>query len=210
MPAPTDPSQREAFDLKLRAARLGVLRHSYTEAERTLREALELIPDDAEALELHADVLAELHSVDEAINTYRKVMNASDSTSPQHISAERKMATLILKQTGLQAPPPPPSIIVGTPTLNFLVSMMIPGLPQMLMGRLPAGVLLCGMWLVTVASLIFSTPDMASLQHVTTGQVVLIAMLVAIYTIAVTDAVRRRAPASASDAAASPPQGPRA
>ncbi len=210
MSTPTDPAQRETFELKLRTARLGMLRHSYSEAEHALREALNIIPNDPEALELYGDVLTELHSYDEAINTYRSILSITDNTSPRYVSAETKMATLILKQTGIQPVQPQPPIIVGTPTLNFLVSMMIPGLPQMLMGRLPMGVLLCGMWLVTVAALIFSTPDMASLQHVTTGQVVLIAMLVAIYTIAVTDSVRRRTPSSTADTPVNPTHGPQA
>lgn len=64
------------------------------EAERLVRRALELAPDDAGARVLHAEMLAMRGDIEEALRVYAKVIESLPADSPQRTAWEARARTL--------------------------------------------------------------------------------------------------------------------
>jgi tetratricopeptide (TPR) repeat protein len=77
----------------VRDANLCRMRRQFVEAEERCRAALDLRPDDASALEMLGDLLAEKGSLQEAASTYQRAMAAS----PGRATLEEKHARLALE-----------------------------------------------------------------------------------------------------------------
>lgn len=103
VPKPTitlPPSRQSTADERQRAERMltnaniARRRGLFKEAERECREALDLVPGDAAALELYGDILQSVGRVDDALYTYGLAKNI-DSTRK---TTEKKYAELMLLQ----------------------------------------------------------------------------------------------------------------
>ncbi|HLK59401.1 MAG TPA: hypothetical protein VKU00_22765 [Chthonomonadaceae bacterium] len=114
----------------LREASMLRRRERYREAEAKCREAINLTPSDAAALELLGDLLQGVARTDEALAAYKRATEADAKRS----SAEKKYADLLTRQQnwGNYNPEEPPRNVL----LTMVMSALLPG----------AGQLFCGQW----------------------------------------------------------------
>ncbi|MEN6355630.1 MAG: tetratricopeptide repeat protein [Armatimonadota bacterium] len=85
--------QKTEFDRLMTAAHVHRRRGDYDEAERTIKQALELSPDDLGAREFAADMLFARGKLEQAAEAYKAIMSADKSCA----SAEEKYAKAILQ-----------------------------------------------------------------------------------------------------------------
>ncbi|MCE5322506.1 tetratricopeptide repeat protein [bacterium] len=85
--------QQAEFDRLMTAAHVHRRRGDYDEAERTIKQALEISPDDLDAREFAADMLFARGKLEEAVEAYKAIMSADKSRA----SAEEKYAKTILQ-----------------------------------------------------------------------------------------------------------------
>jgi tetratricopeptide (TPR) repeat protein len=90
----TSTSDRMDADKLLTAVNIARRRGNFKEAEARCREAIEIVPKDAAALELYGDVLQGVGRVDDAIAAYQRAVEADAKRK----SAEKKFAELTLLQ----------------------------------------------------------------------------------------------------------------
>lgn len=88
------PQERMRADSLLTAANVARRRGNFKEAEQRCREAIELTPQDAAALELYGDIFQSVGRVDDALFAYERAKEAD----PNRASAEKKYAELMLLQ----------------------------------------------------------------------------------------------------------------
>lgn len=88
------PQERMRADSLLTAANIARRRGNFKEAEQRCREAIELTPQDAAALELYGDIFQSVGRVDDALFAYERAKEAD----PNRASAEKKYAELMLLQ----------------------------------------------------------------------------------------------------------------
>ena len=108
----------------LRDATMLRRREKFVEAEAKCREALELVPKDAAALEMLGDILQGVARIDEALAAYKRAREAD----PRRASAEKKYADLLMRQENWANYDPeaaPPNV-----WLSVLLSLILPGAGQ--------------------------------------------------------------------------------
>ena len=88
-----DVKKRSEFDRLITAAHVYRRRGDYAQAEQTIRQALEIDPSDAEALEFAADMLFARGELEKAAEQYKLIAEQDKSRS----SAEEKYATAVLQ-----------------------------------------------------------------------------------------------------------------
>lgn len=126
--------KREAETL-LREANNLRRREKFADAERKCREALEMIPKDAPALELLGDILVGVAKIDPALAAYRRAMEAD----PRRTTAEKKYGDLLVMQqqwSGVD-----PEAVQGNPWVPTLLSTLLPGAGQIANGEWFKGIL---------------------------------------------------------------------
>jgi tetratricopeptide (TPR) repeat protein len=149
---------QEKADALLREANVLRLRGQTAEAEDRCRAALELVPDEATALEMLGDLLRGRGRLEEAADLYRR----SATAAPQRPSPETKFAEITLELAERQRlrdtaalllqHPPSPEQQRRNVMMALLLSGLFPGLGQFYNreavkgGLLVAGSLLC-LWL---------------------------------------------------------------
>ena len=113
-----------AGETLLRDATMLRRREKFVEAEAKCREALELVPRDAAALEMLGDILQGVARIDEALAAYKRAREAD----PRRASAEKKYADLLMRQENWANYDPENS----APNVRFsvLLSLCLPGAGQ--------------------------------------------------------------------------------
>ncbi|MCL5283372.1 MAG: hypothetical protein M1330_01460 [Armatimonadetes bacterium] len=101
LPEPRESSaaEKEGADKALLEARLLSKRNQYNAALEKARNAVELTPGDAEALEVYGDILQSLGRVDDALFAY----SSARELNPSLTSADKKYAELLLLQTPISS-----------------------------------------------------------------------------------------------------------
>lgn len=123
------PQERNDADKLLTAANIARRRGLFKEAEQRCREALDLIPSDAAALELYGDVLQGLGRVDDAVYAYGRAKEAD----PKRAMAEIKYAELTLAQNR-EIEMLRTEFIPRNPLVAIIFSALFPGAGQMYNG----------------------------------------------------------------------------
>lgn len=136
-----EPILREVYALKRR--------EKYTEAIAKCREALNLVPSDAAALEMYGDLLQGVARTPEALAAYKRATEAD----AKRVSAEKKYGDLLMRQERWSSADP--EAVPKNPTYATFLSLLIPGAGQLHNGeRLKGAVLLAlaacciGYWIV--------------------------------------------------------------
>jgi tetratricopeptide (TPR) repeat protein len=88
-----ETSQQAEFERLMTAAHVHRRRGDYDEAESTIKQALEIAPQDPDALEFAADILFARGKLEQAAKAYKAIMSADKSRA----SAEEKYAKVILQ-----------------------------------------------------------------------------------------------------------------
>ena len=88
-----DVKKHSEFERLITAAHVYRRRGEYSQAEQTIREALDISPSDTEAREFAADMLFARGELEEAAEEYKRI-SEQDESRP---SAEEKYATAILQ-----------------------------------------------------------------------------------------------------------------
>ncbi len=151
-PTITLPEFREAStqdrieaDRLLTAANISRRRGLFKQAEKECRDALELIPADAAALELYGDILQGVGRVDDAVYAYGRAVESD----PNRKSAEKKYAELTLAQNR-EIEMLREEILPRNPTLAIFLSSILPGAGQVYNGQIVKGLVVAAAVLACV------------------------------------------------------------
>ena len=118
-----------AAETLLRDASMLRRREKFGEAEAKCREALELSPRDAAALEMLGDILQGVARIDEALAAYKRAREAD----PRRSSAEKKYADLLMRQENWVGYDPE-ALTPPNARLAVLLSLLLPGAGQFFYG----------------------------------------------------------------------------
>ncbi len=130
-------------EVLLREAQMLRKREHYPEAESKCREALNLIPKDAAALEFLGDLLQGLARIDEALAVYKRAIEAN----PKRYSAEKKYGDLLVRQQNWSAAD---DSIPRNGFAAVLLSTLLPGAGQLHNGDIGKGVFFIITFLINV------------------------------------------------------------
>jgi len=178
------PQQRMEADRLLTAANVARRRGHFKEAEQHCREAIELVPQDAAALELYGDIFQSIGRVDDALFAYQRATEAD----PKRASAEKKYAELMLLQNReielLRV-----EYIPRNPNVAVLFSALLPGAGQVYNGEPLKGLLIFLSMVICAALLGWTGLGFPGSQNRITASLVLFMALAAMtYIYAVIDA----------------------
>lgn len=118
----------------LRDAALLRRQEKYKEAAVKCREALDLTPKDAAALELLGDLYQGVARTNEALAAYKRAVQAD----PKRSSAERKYGELLMQQHHWSTADP--EAMPRHRGFAIILSLLMPGLGQIHNGEVPKGV----------------------------------------------------------------------
>lgn len=131
LPAFRESSHAEVqqAEVLLREAHLLRRRERYPEAIARCREAIDLVPGDASALELYGDLLQGVARIPEALAAYRQATLAD----PKRASAERKYGDLLMRQQ--QWDIGDPEAVPKNGVVAAMLSLVVPGAGQIYNGE---------------------------------------------------------------------------
>lgn len=170
----------------LRDASMLRRREKYRDAEVKAREALQLVPKDAAALELLGDILQGVARVDEAMAVYKRALEAD----PKRASAERKYGELLVLQQNWDAADP--EAMKGSSKLAVMLSLLLPGLGQFHNGEIGKGVFFLALDAVCTYLLAYSPFGFGGAhghRSLSLGLILCISITVVIYIVALVDTV---------------------
>jgi tetratricopeptide (TPR) repeat protein len=148
--------KREEVERLLRQAHLQQLRGQLAEAQASVQQALELMPDDASAWEMLGDLRQQAGDLSGAHDAYKR----AHELAPDNAAIERKYAQTVLHltmqqeqfmqwQQALEGKLPDEEIAPPRrPSLAFLLSFVMPGLGQIYNGQFVKGAILLGLTLL--------------------------------------------------------------
>jgi curved DNA-binding protein CbpA len=186
LPQPRESSSQERAeaDRLLTSANIARRRDKFREAEALCRQAVELVPSDAAALELYGDVLQATGRVDDAVLAYKR----ANEIDPTRRSAEKKYGDLVLRQDRSIALIKDENL-PGNAHVAVLLSAVFPGGGQIYNGDVAKGIITAIAFLATLY-LIFYSPY--GLPHdregIPTSLAISIAVASLVYLFAVVDA----------------------
>lgn len=144
----------------LRDAHIQRVRQQWAAAETLCRQALELAPKDVMGLEMLGDLLYEKGSLDEALERYRAALEEQ----PGKPSLEEKIGRCVLEKDREERDRVAAELLLTSPaaqrerkrgaTITLLLSLLWPGLGQLLTGETLKGGLMAGGWLVSIPGLL--------------------------------------------------------
>lgn len=88
-----DARKKAEFDKQMSAARVYRMRGDYAQAAEAVRQALHIIPDDLDATEFAADIVAARGDLEKAADIYKSIFEADKSRT----SAEQKFARITVQ-----------------------------------------------------------------------------------------------------------------
>lgn len=170
----------------LRDASMLRRKEKHRDAEVKVREALQLVPKDAAALELLGDILQGVARVDEAMAVYKRALEAD----PKRSSAERKYGELLVLQQNWNLADP--EAMKGSSKLALMLSLLLPGLGQFHNGEIGKGLfflLLDAVCTYLLAYSPFGFGGAHGSRSLSLGLILCIAITVVIYIVALLDTV---------------------
>ncbi|HXG24373.1 MAG TPA: tetratricopeptide repeat protein [Chthonomonadales bacterium] len=181
----SSPEEKEKADWLLRRANLARRRGQYREAEQACREAIELTPADAVALELYGDILQSCGRVDDALYAYDQAKKAD----PGRATAEKKYAELRLMQDR-EAELLRREYIPRNPKVAVLFTALFPGGGQLYNGEAAKGFLIAVTMLILVLILGWTPLGFPGAEEkgITPWLVLFTLLALAVYIYAVVDA----------------------
>ena len=147
METKSDIRQKRAFTEHMNRARILTDKGEYSEASAEAAEALKLCPDDPDARELTADILAALGKRQAAAEEYKKLFTEDKSRE----SAEEKYALLVLNQYDddrKAREEAEPKTVKKPSSWTLILTAIVPGVGAMLQEKYLKGGILFGLWLV--------------------------------------------------------------
>lgn len=181
----SSPEEKEKADRLLTRANLARRRGQYQEAEQACREAIELTPSDAVALELYGDILQSCGRVDDALYAYEQAKKAD----PSRATAEKKYAELMLMQNR-EVELLRMEYIPRNPRVAVLFTALFPGGGQLYNGEATKGLLIAVTMLVLVLILGWTPLGFPGVgeKGITVWLVLFTLLALAVYIYAVVDA----------------------
>lgn len=147
---PSKDAVLEAENL-IRQARIASMRNDRRGAVDLLRQAASLAPTSATVLEALGDEEAASRNIDEAMKLYKRALELD----PKNIGLERKHANLVFNRTqgdlmssGFIANMEK-SEVAASPGAAAILSVIIPGLGQIVNGKTQKGATFLGIWLAS-------------------------------------------------------------
>ncbi len=180
------PMEKGRAEKLLSEAALLRRRERPKEAEAKCREALDADPCDAAALELLGDLYQDIAHIEEALAAYSR----AHELQPTRTTAERKYANLLTNQEQWSALES--EVIVKSPGLALVLSLVLPGLGQFYNSEIGKGILFIVLDLLDFFMLAFSPWGFAAAkQHggPSAGLVFSSIFLVIIYLVSSIDAM---------------------
>jgi tetratricopeptide (TPR) repeat protein len=181
----SSPEEKEKADRLLVFANVARRRGQFQEAEKACREAIELTPSDAAALELYGDILQACGRVDDALYAYEQAKKAD----PRRASAEKKYAELMLMQDR-EVELLRQEYIPRNPKIAVLFTALFPGGGQLYNGEPTKGFLIAVSMLILVILLGWTPLGFPGLgaQGITWSFVLFTLLALGVYIYAVIDA----------------------
>lgn len=181
----SSPEEKEKADHLLIRANVARRRGQYREAEQACREAIELTPSDAVALELYGDILQSCGRVDDALYAYEQAKKAD----PGRTTAEKKYAELRLMQDR-EVELLRREYIPRNPKVAVLFTALFPGGGQLYNGEAAKGLLIAVTMLILVLILGWTPLGFPSVEEkgVTLWLVLFTLLALAVYIYAIVDA----------------------
>ena len=146
---PSTTQERTQAEAILREVYALRKREKYTEALGKCRQALDLVPADAAALEMFGDLLQGVARTNEAMAAYKRATEAD----PKRASAERKYGDLLVRQQ--QWSETDPEEVPKNPIAAAAFSLLVPGAGQIHNGQTLKGAVLLTCAAISMAALLF-------------------------------------------------------
>ncbi len=189
---------KQQLELKMREAILLQMRGDLVGSQKACIEVLKMEPNNVEALELMGDLMYARGDLEHAVIAYRQAKDNSAQGSPSFVSAERKWATLLYKQT---LPELEQKSVGITPTVAAVLSLLLPGVAHIWIKQYIKAGIMMGCFFVIAALLVFTPwglPQLEVNNAPATGPVVMACLLVILgltaaidsYQVISTDAVK--------------------
>lgn len=177
--------ERIEADRILTNANISRRRGLYKQAEGECRQALDLIPADAAALELYGDILQGSGRVDDAVFAYERAVKAD----PNRKTAEKKYAELTLAQNR-EIEMLREEFIPRNASISILFSAVFPGAGQLYNGETIKGILVAAAFLACMFAIFFSPYGLPKDKGLglPTSLVMLLGAVAVLYLYAVVDA----------------------
>lgn len=152
LPPPPSPEQLAQADALIRQAKVAQMRGNRDEAISLLKQAEAAAPGASAVLEAVGDELLASGKVSDARKYYRKASKAD----PSNVSAERKFAELVFRSDASAATIHlAESEVVANARSAAILSFFVPGLGQIVRGRVATGIvfmiLIFGLWALAFA-----------------------------------------------------------
>lgn len=175
----SDATKKAEFDRLMTAATVFRRRGDYGQATQSVKEALQILPDDIAAREFAADMIYAHGNVEKAAEHYKSILEEE----PGRASAEEKYAKAVLELSEAKRQKDLLKLMVGNPakfkpvspknsTLAVLLTIA-PGLGHMYCGEIVKGLGIFGVWLVSCLLFVFTLdPGAGTAQRVTTASVI--------------------------------------
>lgn len=174
-----DATKKAEFDRLMTAATVFRRRGDYGQATLTVKQALQICPEDLAAREFAADMIYAHGDLEKAAEHYKAILEIE----PSRTSAEEKYAKAVLEMSEGQRQKELSKLMLENPTkfrpvqpknpgLAVLLTIA-PGLGHIYCGELARGLGIFGIWLVSCMLFMFTLdPGASSVQRVTTSSVV--------------------------------------
>jgi curved DNA-binding protein CbpA len=182
--------ERTEADRLLTSANIARRRNSFKEAEKLCRQAVELVPTDAAALELYGDVLQATGRVDDAILAYKTATEIDSNRQ----SAEKKYGDLVLRQDRSIAFMQD-EFVPGNANVAVLLSAVFPGAGQVYNGQLFKGIIIVAAFLAVMFIILYTPygiPHEKQSLPMSLGVSILIAGSIYIYSVVDANITARR------------------
>lgn len=162
----------EEIERLLRTAKLHQMRQSLEEASAVCRQALELDPNNADAIELMGDLLVARGELEAGLEHYQRAMRLQPRAS-----TEEKVARLALRiaEEKRRAVPPDAASTPATarrvnPSTACALSVLWPGLGQVYNGEHTKGLILFAVALIDfIVGVVVATPHVRALRSALLG-----------------------------------------
>ncbi|MCL5103764.1 MAG: tetratricopeptide repeat protein [Armatimonadetes bacterium] len=188
-----DVRKQAEFDRFISAARVERMRGDYMRAAASVQQALKIRPEDAEAREFAADVLAALGQLEKAAEVYKKLFHEDASRA----SAEEKYAKVTLRiaegkrqQELLLHLADQPAKFAPPPRSPFIAAVLsaAPGFGQIYCGQFTRGAIIFVVSMISWFFFSLCAPSISDLKNISPMAVIFASVAVSLQVYALVDA----------------------
>jgi tetratricopeptide (TPR) repeat protein len=166
-PPPPTPEDQESAERMVRESRVAKMRQQPREATDLLKKAAAIAPGSPVVQMALADELFERSMYREAMKAYRTVLQIE----PTHSTAERRYGECALRASGVMtafAASEDPEAVASAQTATLL-SLIVPGSGQLVLGERTKGVAILVAWLLCITLVIVLRQDLQGMLRSLTG-----------------------------------------